>query len=244
MKIVAYFSLFFSIFLISCDPDSDSNDFTAQINLAPMFGETAFNMETTYENGDGVDLLFTSFKYYMNHIELIHEDGSIHELEEVALMDLSTVSTTIISGKLKKGNYVGLRFGLGLDPGFNSMDPTSFAPSHPLSTGQNMHWSWAMKYKFSLIEGKFDDTNDGLANQNFAWHPGLDTLYREVEVSFSNRTLDEGNAQLELVFDLQEIIDGDADLDLMNENFSHSSPENMFIVTKIVDNFAQAFKVD
>ncbi len=245
MKISIYLSLFFSLFLLSCDSKSDDSDsFILQLDIAPVFGQLDFNLEKTYENDQNIPLLFTGFKYYMNHIQLVHEDGSLHTMNEVALVDLSDVESMTVSGDMKPGKYVGLRFGLGLDPEYNSMDPTGFSPSHALSIMKNMHWGWAFKYKFSQIEGKFDDSSDGQLNQNFAWHPGLDTLYREVEIAFSNRALDDSNTHLELALDLQEIIDGDANLDLMNENFSHSSPENMFIVTKIVNNFAQAFKVD
>ncbi len=244
MKFSIYLSLIISLFFVACDSDSDSNNFTAHIDLVPVFDQADFNLESSYSNEDDIDLLFTSFKFYMNHVNLVHEDGSIQKLKDVVLMDFSKASSLTISGKLKPGNYKGLQFGLGLDPEYNKMEPSDYSTEHPLSTAQNMHWGWAMLYKFSLLEGKFDNNNDDTINQNFAYHPGLDTLYREVDISFSSRALDEGSAHLDLTLDVQEIIDGNANLDLMTENFSHSSPDQLFIVTKIVDNFAQAFKVD
>ncbi len=243
MKFSIYLSLIFSLFFVACESD-DSDDFNAHIDLKPLFGQTDFNLETTYQNQDEIDMVFTNFKFYMNHIELIREDGSTHEIKDVVLMDFSDASSLTFSGNLKPGTYKGMKFGLGLDKEYNKKEPSDYGTNHPLSSSQNMHWGWAMLYKFSLLEGKFDSTNDDITNQNFAYHPGLDTLYREIELSFTNRTIDEGNAHLDLSLDVQEIIDGNASLDLMNENFSHSSPENLFIVRKIVNNFAQAFKVD
>jgi hypothetical protein len=244
MKRSLYFGLCLSFLLFACTQDDSDDNVQISLNIEAMFGTEGFNLSQVYTTGDGTEIRFDIVKYYMNHVELVHENGSVITLSDVELVDFSKASSQTIQAIIPVGHYTAIKFGLGLDPVWNESDPIDFSPEHPLSSAQNMHWGWAGMYKFALIEGQFDSTNDDMVDKNLAWHSGHNVQYKALNIPMTKVLLDNNNQSINLELDLKEIVDGPANLNLQTEFVSHSSPDNIAITHKVVENFTGAFKVE
>ncbi len=109
-------------------------------------------------------------RFYVHAVELIDAAGSavplrltndgIWQKDGVALLDFedgsgscsdgTTGTHTILSGNAVDGEYVGLRFIVGVPFDRNHADPATADP--PLNFGR-MHWGWQGGYKFFRFEG-------------------------------------------------------------------------------------------
>ncbi len=164
-----------------------------EIRFAARVGSQDFACGEAYD-GLGTEasrLVPSDFRFYVSNVQLIREDGTpvavlldqdgVWQLEDLALLDFEnkqppcnngTVQTNdSIRGRIAPGNYVGIRFTLGVPFRRNHGD-ASVAPP-PLSlTG--MFWSWQAGYKFLRIDTAFDDLRIHLGSTGcFFARPGV-----------------------------------------------------------------------
>lgn len=116
----------------------------------------------------------SDFRMYVSDIRLINRQGQavkvdlqqdkVWQLEDIALLDFENAQgpcrngtpalNKTVRGRIKSGQYEGIRFTLGVPFARNHGDPTT-APA-PLSSTA-MFWNWQGGYKFL----KFDTTTSG-----------------------------------------------------------------------------------
>jgi len=151
--------------LASC---GDGNPVTS-LSFAAMVGDQPFNCGDTYGGlgASGADLTIRDFRFYVHDVRLVGADGSETPFEldddgmwqngEVALLDFETgcgdmgnaALRTVVEGHAPEGDYVGVRFKLGVPAELNHQNPTDAAP--PLSLS-DLFWTWNAGYKFVRID--------------------------------------------------------------------------------------------
>ncbi|MEW6128733.1 MAG: MbnH family di-heme enzyme [Acidobacteriota bacterium] len=143
------------------------------INFRAMVGDQNFTCSSSYEGigTTGSTITVSDFRLYVHNLRLIDSRGNEVPLQlaqdgkwqydNVALLDFENgegncangtkeINDTI-RGKAPVGNYVGLRFIVGLPFDKNHNDPTT-QPS-PLNLSR-MFWNWNAGYKFARIDMK------------------------------------------------------------------------------------------
>jgi uncharacterized repeat protein (TIGR04052 family) len=139
------------------------------IPFAARFGDQPFSCSATVDS-NGVAFAAHDLRFYVHQVQLLTADGTAADVAlrhdgvwqsgGVALLDFEdgtgscvdgTKGThTALEGTVREGNYVGVRFILGVPFNRNHANPAEAAP--PLNLG-HMHWGWQAGYKFLRFEG-------------------------------------------------------------------------------------------
>lgn len=154
-------------------PDAGSpGEATYTIRFAGQFGDAPAACGTPFSDigtaGTTVELL--DFRMYVNGLTLLTADGGevplaleqdgMWQHEDVALLDFedgtagcaetgNSALRDVVVGTAPAGEYVGLRFGLGVPEALNHAD-TTLAPA-PLNVG-SLFWVWQSGYKFLRLD--------------------------------------------------------------------------------------------
>ncbi len=246
MKQLLILPFFLSFILFTgCAPDDDSNNtqVTSQIVFKPKIGTEDYSISdsVTYSNGNTVR--YDEFKFYISNVVLVGTNGVETYVDSVELIDFSKSGADIFDISLESGSYEKIKFGIGLSQNFNSSDPTLVDISHPLSTLNNMYWSWAIMYRFITISGFYATTPTDDLTETFAYHPGRDQLYKEVEFNLNQKHFYEDTV-LEIKLDVSGLMEKTAVVDLVNTPTWHGSIPNIAVAQKIVDNFAASLSIN
>ncbi|NJB86989.1 hypothetical protein GGR26_002766 [Lewinella marina] len=133
-----------------------------------------------YPTGDSLKVLL--FQYYVSDLELLPADGGESiRLEEIDLIRRRsaagdpTVERTYL---VPAGDYRGLRFGLGVKPELNAMNPSKFAANYVLNEAE--FWGPTTRYVFAKIEANAMLEDDGRFDTGLSYHMGSDALYTTV----------------------------------------------------------------
>jgi len=139
------------------------------INFRPVVGSRAFACGVAYDHLGASAVTFSDFRLYVHDARLVRRDGSeapvsleqdgLWQYRNVALLDFENGEgscsngtpdvRSFIAGTVPKGEYVGIRFAVGVPSDLNHLDVTR-APS-PL-TLTAMYWSWNTGYIFMRVE--------------------------------------------------------------------------------------------
>lgn len=152
--------------------DAGPEETTYTLRFAGRFGETAAacGVEFAGVGAAGTTVELLDFRLYVHGVTLVTADGAevplaleqdgMWQHEDVALLDFEDGSAgcaetgnaptrDVVVGTAPAGDYVGLRFGLGVPAGLNHADTTT-APA-PLNIG-SMFWVWQSGYKFLRLD--------------------------------------------------------------------------------------------
>lgn len=147
-----------------------------QIRFAAQVGDQTFRCGTEYSGigTSGATILPTEMRFFVSGVELVAADGSavpveldvdgLWQSERVALLDFEDGSgpcvngnaptRDVVTGTVPAGEYVGLRFDVGVPFEDNHLDLTT-QPS-PLSLSR-MFWAWNSGYKFMRLDLRVGD---------------------------------------------------------------------------------------
>lgn len=172
-------SAFFMAAAIACGKDKNTGSELAadeqvvEIPFRATIGDEDFDCAKTYTLGDDSTLVEPKdFRYFVSDIRFVKADGSKVDLKleqdgkwqtgRVALLDYATTEANcakssspdgetrkIVRGVIKKGDYTGIEFALGLDDVTNHLDSSTAQP--PLNN-PGMWWSWKGGYKELRLE--------------------------------------------------------------------------------------------
>jgi hypothetical protein len=195
---------------------------------------------------------------YCSQLELVKTDGQVVALKDVAFMDFSGgknknqhESVVQYDFDVPAGEYRSLRFRVGLDSATNHSDPTLYSSDHPLSVINGMHWNWKQGYIFWKLEGRVDTSAAGgqAATGPLAYHIGLQTLARQVEIPLANVgmgiKLNGGQKKhLDVKMDIARIAGGpESWVDLRREIFTHSTGSGFALAERLANRFPSSFRV-
>lgn len=147
-----------------------------EIRFAAQVGDQPFACGTEYAGvgSSAATILPTEMRFFVSAVELVAADGSTAPLaldvdglwqsERVALLDFENGSgpcvngnaptREVVTGSVPAGDYVGLRFQVGVPFEDNHLDLTT-QPS-PLSLSR-MFWAWNSGYKFMRVDLRVGD---------------------------------------------------------------------------------------
>lgn len=161
--------------LTRCGSDNgDGDTVSVQIPVEARVGSAAFACGQTYSNLGTSQATYApkDLRLYLHHIRLVAADGQEEPLQlnndgvwqndGVALLDFEDRTGLCINGgtaethkelagRVKKGQYVALRFAVGVPFDKNHQDATAAKP--PLDR-TSMFWNWNGGYKFIRIDGQ------------------------------------------------------------------------------------------
>lgn len=173
------FSSFLVASTMACSKDKkseaglSSDEQVVEIPFRATVGDQDFDCNKTYNLGDDATLVEPKdFRYFVSDLHFVKADGSKVELKleqdgkwqsgRVALLDYATTegncarssspdseTRKIVRGVIKKGDYTGIEFALGLDDVTNHLDASTAQP--PLNN-PGMWWSWKGGYKELRLE--------------------------------------------------------------------------------------------
>ncbi len=220
---------FAALFLLgSCGPQE--KEITVEFQLiqdgAPYENSASFNKGDT---AIALDL----FHFYVSELYLGDQ-----LLSEVLFVDPNDSLFSNYTLPVDKSNDQ-LSFGLGVPSQLNNMDPTVFETSHPLSSAFAMYWTWASKYRFLKVEGRFNDSGDlsnAGSNNSIIWHTGTDDLYRMA--SFNEQIKPGDHVVIEL--DLDQLFDA---VSLENNGFTHTTVSSYATAELVSDQVISSFSI-
>lgn len=220
-------------------------DVSVKVNFRYGSQPLAYGQEYIYDTDKRIKIELA--KFYVSKPALRNAAGEWIALDPAYyLVDLN--HPVMQAGKLAKGTYTALRFGVGVDNSRNiQTDPkaipaTDYPTDHPLNAASDMYWSWATGYIFVKIEGRIDADNNGSyidpEDKTVSYHPGVADLYREIllEKTF---TVD-GPTVLEISLDVEKLF---TNINLLQNPYAHpnstSHPEYN-AAARMMDNFSSA----
>ena len=201
--------------IYACLDDDDVLDPLEDTDLTVAFranyggGPLAIQREAyAYPTGDS--LKFLLFQYYVSDLELLPADGS----EAVLLTDIDLIRWNSASDSatvdrefvVPAGDYRGLRFGLGVKPELNAVDPSNFAANYVLN--ENEFWGPSTRYVFAKIEANAQLEEDGRYDTGLSYHMGSDSLYTMVEFGRNFTVEPGGGSSLTISADVLSALSG------------------------------------
>ncbi|MEE2644501.1 MAG: MbnP family copper-binding protein [Myxococcota bacterium] len=162
---------------------------------------------------------FGDLRFYLHGLELIDVDGEaasvtleddgIWQRDGVALLDFedgcengTAQLNNVVRGQVRAGDFVALRFSLGVPPTLNSSGTVLEGRGSPLNLS-SMFWSWKSGYKYLRLDG-----NSG----PFRLHLGAsrcDSDFQCGEMNIPQITIREFNPEREQIeLDLARLLEG------------------------------------
>ena len=167
-------------------------------------------------------------KYVISNISLVKADGkevpyNIDNLDKGAtVVNLADAKTfDYILTDIPAGNYKEIKLGLGVKKELNTLLDQEKFPKFFKLTGKNetkMHWEWGTGYRFTKIEGKYDNNTEDFSihtgstrkNNNIEdpFVPGVDA-FREVTLSLpSNAVVGTKAPKITIKADFDKLLNG------------------------------------
>jgi hypothetical protein len=222
------------LFLASCKKDPA----TLQIRFTPTWGNDALKVHTTYSSPSGY-LSFTSLDMYLSHIKLIKTDNSEIEVDSAVLILYNDNAITINLNPVK-GDYKGIKLGIGLDSLQNNINPADVPDNDPVYKDNTLYWTMNREHLFIQMEGA-SGSNSTLGSI-FFYHIGFDSLYRSASVTKSFSVADGQSTTLNLKADIQQVFNGTNAVNVISEPSTHTD-DYPVVARKVADNFTQIFSI-
>ena len=224
----------------SCTYDPTTGELTVAFQLKN--GSTALSMGDSYTDTDGNTVKVERCKFFVNNVSLIASDNSLVPVTDIELIDFEEGETSF-SMNVEPGTYTGLSFYVGVDSALNATDPATYESSHPLSTFNDMYWTWATMYRFVIYEGKADPAGGSNFTENFVYHTGTNALYSdEVQVTQAINLAAGGSATQNITINANKVFHGTTDvIDVTTDNNTHTM-DDMPLAVRFMDNFVDALE--
>lgn len=245
------FLLIFGI-IVGCEKEEDEpcvDDGTyLKVTYQAKFGNENLSHDSIYRNYQNFPIKIEKVNFFTTGFTLIEGTDSFkldkaflyrNNLDESVLSHTFTVDTS--------GDFSNFSFNVGVGEPENTSDPTTYGQSNHLSAYQSadMHWTWNTGYIFLKIEGKYDTIPGSTATPlNFAWHVGMNQFLTPVEKDVPLSIVAGQTNTLNMYFDIEKVFDnGGSTVNVKENPVIHTSPGQEVVVTKIINNFANAIEV-
>ena len=243
-KLLSLVSIIALILVSSCENENkEDREGKLKITVELYNGTERVYVGDTASLAEEYDFHLTLFRLYLAEIYANNSSGTESLVSTIELVDPAANSSNSFSSMLVAGDYSGLDLGFGVDAEQNDMDPGSFDNNHPLSSYQSMYWSM-LKYRFAKFEGKAKSRTTGQDNIFVTYHPGTDDLYQKRNFDINFNISEGGTTELLIKMDINEILDGPGGkIDFATESDTHSTPTDIHIARKFMENVAAAAKL-
>lgn len=233
----------------SCGPDPEEPETgTLTVNFNATANGQPFALGNGYTSAKGLPYQFTLFKFYISNLRLYGnaEPDTVLDADLIDFSNDAALKNTSLSLKIAPGAYSGFSFGVGLDSLQNRYDPTTFTSSSPFSASAGTHWGMFFLYRFVLIEGAIDTSDNGITNYELPiiMHTGFDSLYFTKDFTSHPFEVKAGeNTTININFDFNQLFYNSIDtIDLLTNHITHTN-DNYPLAAKVTKNFRNALQV-
>ncbi|MCO5248492.1 MAG: hypothetical protein M9887_06060 [Chitinophagales bacterium] len=210
MQPILYLFFFSFLFFTACKKDdltlneNKDKELSVQINLTTTLNNKKLVLDSAYEFVDDYQLKVQNLKLYFSDISLVDSNGNDVSVrfkdypENVFLYDLG--KSEQMNFIVPQGNYIAMKFYLGLTPALNDINPNTFPANHPLSREQDTYWDM-LKYRFLILEAATNYPNLGEFNHFMSYHLGGDEYLRSITIpikSTDNQSVSQKDLQIRL----------------------------------------------
>jgi hypothetical protein len=166
---------------------------SVSLNLNHEFSGNGFAYNTNYTTETGEAVSFTRVQYYLSGFSFTHDGGQVTTPVDSYVLASGNI-TNYSFDTLNASTIEEFSFNIGVDNASNHGNLTMWPSSHPLSAQlPAMDWGWPSGYFFFVINGKVDNTGDGIPNKTFELNGIGDALLRNESfsgLSISGTTID------------------------------------------------------
>ncbi len=234
-----------SLLVISCEDDKP----TKPVEKQTVFLSTEMTVDS---NRVGLNqdlsvpgsqwLRVEGMRFYLSRIQLQNSSNQWVTASTVEFFSMADGKNTV-EMSLAKGSYKKIKFIVGLDAALNATDPNSVSIDNPLSSSKAMYWSWALKYRFLVLEGRTLFDNNGTDSLLLlSYHPGADELGYVKEYEYPI-TIGSGVDTLNFGIDIPGVFNGPGgQIDFLTENSTHMENAAQYAIgEKMLMNLAASF---
>ncbi len=215
---------------------------TLEIKITPrMSGENLQPASFRYQTAAGESFSVTRVSYLVSDFALQRDDGSWLELSNsTAWLDYEQNRDSVRLDRIPPGEFLSLRFTLGLSPALNHANITNFPAGHPLNPDVNgLYWGWQGGYIFLALEGLWRNGAGEL--DGWAYHLARDTNAVRITLSLPCEITHQTRADLD--FDLAAVLNAPRPLSFARDGSSTHSRDGDPVAAALVRNLAGAFRV-
>ncbi|WP_066225206.1 MbnP family protein [Formosa haliotis] len=249
--------------LVSCNDDDMpvANDVTLQFNNTfsgetIVLGNATSTSATVNTSVEGQTHHFSELKYVISNIRLIKADGTeipyhVNNLDNGATMVDQAKSETLqyVLNDIPTAEYSQIKFGLGVKSDLNTLDQVSF-PEFYAAAGANdtqMHWEWGTGYRFTKIEGFYNEENnelsfhsgstvEGEVDDESSYVPGFDA-YRDITLNLpTNAVVGEHAPTIHIEADFDNLLSGKTNTIILSDTNATPSAHTSVTMSEYVDN--------
>jgi cytochrome c peroxidase len=215
---------------------------TLQIQITPrVSGGELQPASFRYQTSAGETFSITRVSYLVSDFALQRGDGSWLEFSNsVQWLDYGQNRDSVRLKEIPAGEYVSLRFTVGLSPALNHLNITNFSAGHPLNPDVNgLYWGWQGGFIFLALEGLWRNAAGEL--DGWAYHLARDT--NAVHIALSAPLAITNETKIELDFDIASLLNAPRPLSFARDGSSTHSRDGDPLAAALVKNLAPAFSV-
>lgn len=255
MRKLLSISVLLSLTLIfnSCKPDEEPTGTptgTVNFKVSLSDGQNAVQPGDVIALNNNQDIRILDFRMYISEISFVpHSTNSSSEeveVSDVEFIDFGEDGDNTFSSSVNTGRYGKIKLSLGLNAAMNDLNPVDFPEDHPLYLARGMYWNM-LKYRFASFTGKANTTGNlgDTSDISIVYHTGTDVSYQQLELDFDINLDPNSSEDVELIIDLNELFAGSNPFDFINGNEaqSHSSPSQIHISQKFMENLKESISL-
>jgi cytochrome c peroxidase len=215
---------------------------TLQVEINPQFsGQNLQPASFRYHTAAGECFSVTRVSYLVSDFALQCDDGHWLEFSNaVAWLDFDQNRNAFHLPPMPPGNFLSLRFTVGLSPALNHLNITNFPAGHPLNPDVNgLYWGWQGGYIFMALEGLWRNSAGEL--DGWAYHLARDTNAVRITLPISCEITNQTKVTLD--FDLDSLLNAPRPLSFARDGSSTHSRDGDPVAAALVENLPGAFRV-
>jgi hypothetical protein len=135
------------------------------------------------KDANGSHIQLDVAKLLISNIQLKKSDGTYYTVENAYLV--KTIDKEVYTvGSVPAGNYLSVKFNVGLDAATNAKVPSTFDSTNPLAAAENWFGSPSRGYIFANLQGKADVSanQSGPVDQAFSYQLGGSSMLQSVSL--------------------------------------------------------------
>lgn len=158
------------------------------LEIKYFVGDKPFVPSEYFTSNDGLQQIQLSrLEFYLSSVRVVANNGQEELLRESFVLANALGNTPTYVGSTELSNISSVKFGIGVPPIYNHLDPSTYPTGHPLGhQNPSMHWGWTAGYRFVAVEGLARE-NDAATPNHFEIHTVDDSLYRNAHTPAKTR---------------------------------------------------------
>lgn len=218
---------------------------TVEVLFQTELNGDPFDWTEAFADAQGRLVYLELLWFYVADISFVAKSGDVHSAKDIALLRLSASGKASLSLSVPAGDYTDLSCGIGVPKALNATDPAAFNEAdHPLNVLQQTYWGMNGRYRFVMMDGRYDAEGDGVTDGTFSYHTGYDASYRTTtfakEMTFKAGETTPLTVGIDVAILLQEAKDG---LDLAITSNYHGSLGDSAISQAISNRFKHSLSL-